>query len=97
MSKANNSLRWSVRKRQIPNAKGKLSEQFSIYKNWHSGYVGEMTELINKIKTCLETNKYSKLGDYDNRVGNAITKTRGVTIYLIDLISKDLKESDKIL
>ena len=56
-----------------------------------------MTELINKIKTCLETNKYSKLGDYDNRVGNAITKTRGVTINLIDLISKDLKESDKIL
>ena len=40
---------------------------------------------------------FSKLGDYDNRLENIITKVRPVTTKLNDLVSKDLKKSDKIL
>ena len=68
-----------------------------IYKNRRSGYVSELTKVINKIKTCWENNDYSKLGDCDNRLEKIITRVRRVTTQLIDLISKDLKNSDEIL
>ena len=66
-------------------------------RNKCSGYVSELAELINKIKTCLENKDYSKLGDYDNHLENIITKVCCVTTKLIDLVSKDLKKSDEIL
>ena len=96
MSEIDKPLRKSVRKRQFPNEE-QLSEQFLIYKNRRSGYVSELTKLIKKIKTSLENKDYSKLGDYDNRLENIITKVRRVTTKLIDLVSKDLKKSDEIL
>ena len=68
-----------------------------IYKIRRSGYVSELTKLINKIKTCLENKDYSKLADYDNRLENIIAKVRRVTTKLIYLVPKDLKKSDEIL
>ena len=97
MSETDKRLRKNVRKRQFPNEESQLSEQFLIYRNRRSGYVSELTKLMNKIKTCLENKDYSKLGDYDNRLENIITKLRRVTTKLIDLVSKDLKKSDEIL
>ena len=97
MSEIDKSLSKSVRKRQFPNGESQLSEQFLIYKNRRSGYVSELKKLINKINTCLEFKDYSKLGGYDNRLENRITKIRRVTTKLIDLVSKDLKKSDEIL
>ena len=88
MNKTDKPLRKSVRKRQFPNEE---------MRNKCSGYVSELTELINKIETCLENKDYSKLGDYDNHLENIITKVRCVTTKLIDLVSKDLKKSDEIL
>ena len=96
MREIDKPLRKSVRKQQFPNEE-QLSEQFLIYKNRRSGYVSELTKLIKKIKTSLENKDYSKLGDYDNRLENIITKVRRVTTKLIDLVSKDLKKSDEIL
>ena len=86
MSETEKPQRKSVRKRQFPNEEGQLSEQFLIYKNRRSGYVSELTKLINKIKTCWENNDYSKLEDYDNRLEKIITKVRRVTTKLIDLV-----------
>ena len=97
MSETDKRLRKNVRKRQFPNEESQLSEQFLIYRNRRSGYVSELTKLMNKIKTCLENKDYSKLGDYDIRLENIITKLRRVTTKLIDLVSKDLKKSDEIL
>ena len=97
MSETDKRLRKNVRKRQFPNEESQLSEQFLIYRNRRSSYVSELTKLMNKIKTCLENKDYSKLGDYDNRLENIITKLRRVTTKLIDLVSKDLKKSDEIL
>ena len=88
MNKTDKPLRKSVRKRQFPNEE---------MRNKCSGYVSELTKLINKIKTCLENKDYSKLGDYGNDLKNIITKVRCVTTKLIDLVSKDLKKSDEIL
>ena len=78
MSEADKPVK-SVRKQQFPNEEGQLLEQFLIYKNRRSGYVTELTKLINKIKTCLENNDYSKLEDYDNRLEKIITKVHYVT------------------
>ena len=97
MSETDKRLRKNVRKRQFPNEESQLSEQFLIYRNRRSGYVSELTKLMNKITTCLENKDYSKLGDYDIRLENIITKLRRVTTKLIDLVSKDLKKSDEIL
>ena len=97
MSETDKRLRKNVRKRQFPNEESQLSEQFLIYRNRCSGYVSELTKLMNKIKTCLENKDYSKLGDYDIRLENIITKLHRVTTKLIDLVSKDLKKSDEIL
>ena len=97
MSETDKRLRKNVRKRQFLNEESQLSEQFLIYRNRRSGYVSELTKLMNKINTCLENKDYSKLGDYDNRLENIITKLRRVTTKLIDLVSKDLKKSDEIL
>ena len=87
MSKTDKLLSKNVRKRQFPNKEGQLSEQFLIYKNIRSGYVSELTKLINEIKTSLEKNDHPKLGDYDNRVQKIITKVRRITTQLIDLQS----------
>ena len=102
MSETDNPLRKSenFKKRQFPNEESQLSEQFLIYKNRRSGYVSKLTKLINKLKTCLENKDYSKLGDYDNRLEDIMTKVRRVTTKLIDLLIdllKDLKKSDEIL
>ena len=100
MSETDNPLRKSVRKRQFPNEESQLSEQFLIYKNRRSSYVSKLAKLINKLKTCLENKDYSKLGDYDNRLEDIITKVRRVTTKLMDLLIdllKDLKKSDEIL
>ena len=70
MSETDKPLRKSARKRQFPNEKSQLSEQFLIDESRRSGYVSELTKLINRIKTCLENKDYSKLGDYDNRLEN---------------------------
>ena len=70
MSETDKPLRKSVRKRQFPNEESQLSEQFLIDESRRSGYVSELTKLINRIKTCLENKDYSKLGDYDNRLEN---------------------------
>ena len=93
MSEIDKPLRKSVRKRQFPNEE-QLSEQFLIYKNRRSGYVSELTKLIKKIKTSLENKDYSKLGDYDNRLANIITKVRRVTTKLIDLVSGNFFPDD---
>ena len=49
MSEIDKPLRKSVRKRQFPNEE-QLSEQFLIYKNRRSGYVSELTKLIESLK-----------------------------------------------
>ena len=70
MSETDKPLRESARKWQFPNEESQLSEQFLIDESRRSGYVSELTKLINRIKTCLENKDYSKLGDYDNRLEN---------------------------
>ena len=97
MSEIDKPLRKSAREQQFPNEESQLSEQFFIYKNRRSGYVSELTKVINKIKICLENNEYLKLGDYDNCLEKIITKVCHITLKLIDLVSKDLKNSNEIL
>ena len=70
MSETDKPLRKSARKRQFPNEESQLSEQFLIDESRRSGYVSELTKLINRIKTCLENKDYSKLEDYDNSLEN---------------------------
>ena len=74
MSERDKPVRKRVRKREFANEEGQLAGQFLIYESTRSGYVNQLTKLINKIKTCLENNDYSKLGDYDNRLEKIITK-----------------------
>ena len=45
----------------------------------------------------MENKDFSKLEDYDNRLEKIIVKALRVTTILIDLVSKDLKKSDKML
>ena len=45
----------------------------------------------------MENKDSSKLGDYDNRLENIISKVRPVTTKLNDLVLKDLQKLDAIL
>ena len=95
MSETDKPRRKCLRKQQFPNGESQLLEQFLIYKIRRSGYVSELTKLINKTKTCLENKDYSKLADYDNRLENIIAKVPHVTTKLIYLVPKDLKNQMK--
>ena len=83
--------RKSVRKLELPNEEGHLSEQFLAYKlyNYRSVYVSELTKAINKIKEYLNKNELSKTDRYTNCLDLTIDKIRRVSSKLNELVCND--------
>ena len=81
--------RKSVRKLELPNEEGHLSEQFLAYKWKRSVYVSELTKAINKIKEYLNKNELSKTDRYTNCLDLIIDKIRRVSSKLNELVCND--------
>ena len=86
----------SVRKREFQNEEGYKNEKFLVYTRKRSGYVSQLTKLINKIKECLKSNKHSKLDNYNDQLDNIIVKIRNVTTKL-NALASDNFVSEQVL
>lgn len=89
MSYLENSLKRTLKTCQFPDKESYFTEKVLRYQKKSFGYVGQLTETINKIEQYFSKNYCSKSKKYGNSLDEIIVRVYNVTTELNKIVAKD--------